>query len=132
MTNDPIDIQRIFEMRRLALAELVETYSQTVVAKRTKKADRQISDMVTGRKAFGEKVALEMELAWIESGAQSDRIDLLAPRKLVTETMPFGWERLTEIQRAKAEAFISGLLAQTDQSASSGARAGLPNLPHKG
>ncbi|CAD6536194.1 hypothetical protein LMG27952_03117 [Paraburkholderia hiiakae] len=132
MTNDPTDIQSVFEMRRRALADLVDAHSQAEVARRTKKADRQISDMVAGRKAFGEKVALEMELAWSQSGSQGDRIDLLAPRRLVTVKMPEGWGKLDEIQRAKAEAFIGGLLAQADAFAAPAFRPELPNLPHKG
>ncbi len=133
MANDLTDIRDVIEQRRRALANLVEAHTQAVVARRTLKADRQISDMVAGRKTFGEKVALEMELAWNKSGPPDDRIDLLAPRPLPVAAAPQGWERLSEIQRIKAEAFISGLLAQGEPRFDApGFRPELPNLPHKG
>lgn len=49
------------DIRRIVLALLVEKYGLAATAKRFKKPDRQINDMLAGRKSFGEKVAREME-----------------------------------------------------------------------
>lgn len=55
------DIQQI---RRQKLAKLVDEYNLAVVAKRIGKPASQISDMLAGRKSFGEKVARAIETSW--------------------------------------------------------------------
>lgn len=50
--------------RRLNLEQLVNKYGLAQVAKRMGKPASQISDMLAGRKSFGEKVARAMERAW--------------------------------------------------------------------
>ncbi|MGA4006009.1 LexA family transcriptional regulator [Ralstonia nicotianae] len=50
--------------RRLNLERLVNKYGLAQVAKRMGKPASQISDMLAGRKSFGEKVARAMERAW--------------------------------------------------------------------
>ncbi len=109
MKNDLLDFEQVTELRRKTLARLVELHTQAVVAKRTKRADRQISDMVKF-KSFGEKIALEMERAWLESTGEI--IDFVAPRpRRERSNAPAGWEDLDPLGRIKVEAYISGLLA---------------------
>jgi hypothetical protein len=61
-------------------------------------------------KSFGEKIALEMERAWLESTGEI--IDLIAPRpRRELADAPSGWEDLDLLGRIKVEAYISGLLA---------------------
>lgn len=113
MKNDLLDFEQVIEMRRRNLALLVETHTQAEVARRTKKVDRQISDMAKS-KSFGEKVALEMERAWRESTGET--IDLLAPRpRKNASDPPPGWGQLDAIGRMKVEAYINGLLDQSSQ-----------------
>lgn len=54
----------IAEIRRRALQKLVEQEGLSNVARRMRKPDRQINDMIAGRKAFGEKVARAIEHAY--------------------------------------------------------------------
>lgn len=49
------------EIRRRVLSGIVKRDGLAETARRFKKPDRQINDMIQGRKAFGEKVAREME-----------------------------------------------------------------------
>lgn len=51
-------------IRRTNLSNLVQEHGLTTVAKRMKKPLSQISDMVSGRKSFGEKVARAVEREW--------------------------------------------------------------------
>ncbi|AEJ01233.1 putative phage repressor [Nitrosomonas sp. Is79A3] len=51
----------IQDIRRAKLQAMVDALGLSVVAKRFKKPDRQINDMLAGRKSFGEKVARAME-----------------------------------------------------------------------
>lgn len=55
------DIQ---EIRRKTLAAIVERDGLASAARRFGKPDRQINDMIAGRKSFGEKVARAMESAY--------------------------------------------------------------------
>lgn len=50
----------IVQIRRELLAAEVERQGQSVVANKAKKADRQIADMIAGRKSFGDKIAREI------------------------------------------------------------------------
>lgn len=52
------------EIRRKNLAMLVEKHGLAVVSRKVGKPDRQINDMLVGRKAFGEKVARAIEAAY--------------------------------------------------------------------
>lgn len=54
----------ITEIRRANLAALVKRDGLSSIAKRMKKPDSQINDMVAGRKSFGEKVARAIEQAF--------------------------------------------------------------------
>lgn len=54
----------IAAIRRANLAALVQSDGLTSVARRMKRSPTQISDMVAGRKSFGEKVARSMEKEW--------------------------------------------------------------------
>ena len=111
MRDDLLTHEEVTEMRRQALARLVEIHGQAEVARRMKRQPQQISDMAR-TKSFGEKVALELEREWRDSSG-GEVIDLLAPRpRTAAGAGPAGWERLDEIGRAKVEAYISGLLAQ--------------------
>jgi hypothetical protein len=53
----------IAEIRRKALEAIVERDGLACIARKTGKPDRQINDMLAGRKAFGEKVARQIEAA---------------------------------------------------------------------
>src|SRR5690606_23198533 len=59
------------ETRRGNLRYLVDKYGQAVVAKKAGKPDRQIADIVAGRKACGEKLALSIEENWRRSTGES-------------------------------------------------------------
>ncbi|HEJ2443611.1 TPA: hypothetical protein SLZ45_005176 [Burkholderia multivorans] len=112
MKDDLLTHSEVTELRRQALGRLIELHGQAEVARRMKRVPQQINDMARS-KSFGEKVALEFERAWRESTG-GEVIDLLAPRPRVQQiSVPPGWERLDEIGRAKVEAYISGLLAQS-------------------
>jgi phage repressor protein C with HTH and peptisase S24 domain len=65
----------IAEKRRRALRELIARDGLSVVARRAKKPELQLNDMVAGRKAFGEKIAraLEINLAPNEPSGWLDR-----------------------------------------------------------
>ncbi|GAA7771989.1 hypothetical protein RN01_28100 [Cupriavidus sp. SHE] len=52
------------ELRRRNLGLLVQQYGLNQVAKRVGKPASQISDMLAGRKSFGEKIARALEQAW--------------------------------------------------------------------
>ena len=54
-------MKNIAEIRRQNLALLVEQEGLANVARRAGKPDRQINDMLAGRKSFGEKVARDIE-----------------------------------------------------------------------
>jgi len=110
MKDDPMTHSEVTELRRKALSRLIDLHGQAEVARRMKRVPQQINDMARA-KSFGEKVALEFELAWRES-TNGEVIDLLAPRPRSEQmSAPAGWERLDEIGRIKVEAYISGLLA---------------------
>ncbi|WP_345815327.1 hypothetical protein AAGS40_23410 [Paraburkholderia sp. PREW-6R] len=110
MDDDLLTHKQVTEMRRNALALLVQTYGGAEVARRVKRQAQQINDMAR-TKSFGEKVALEFEREWRKSGG--DPIDLIAPRpRKDVSDKPAGWDRLDDLGRAKVEAYISGLLAQ--------------------
>lgn len=51
----------IADIRRENLRALVEAEGLATIARRAKKPDRQINDMLAGRKSFGEKVARDIE-----------------------------------------------------------------------
>ncbi|WP_194273457.1 S24 family peptidase [Alcaligenes faecalis] len=55
------------EIRRKNLAALAAEFGSSTVAARTKRSPTQISDMIAGRKSFGEKVARAMEKEWDET-----------------------------------------------------------------
>ncbi|MPV69438.1 hypothetical protein [Burkholderia sp. BE17] len=112
MKDDLLTHNEVTELRRQALGRLIDLHGQAEVARRMKRVPQQINDMARS-KSFGEKVALEFERAWRES-TNGEVIDLLAPRPRVEQTSaPAGWERLDGLGRAKVEAYISGLLAQS-------------------
>jgi phage repressor protein C with HTH and peptisase S24 domain len=81
----------IAEIRRRALRDLIARDGLSVVSKRAKKPERQLNDMVAGRKAFGEKVAREIEAnlaphepsGWLDRSqtpeAQEDDSTILIP-----------------------------------------------------
>ena len=52
------------EIRRKNLAALVKLHGLAALAHKVDKPDRQINDMIVGRKAFGEKVARAIEAAY--------------------------------------------------------------------
>lgn len=54
----------IVSIRRNNLARLVRKHSLSLVAHVTGKPARQLSDMIAGRKSFGEKVARDIEEGW--------------------------------------------------------------------
>lgn len=62
------------DTRKQNLQYLVNKFGQSNVAKWMAKPDRQLGDMLAGRKSFGEKVARAMELEWLK--ARNERIDL--------------------------------------------------------
>lgn len=115
MKDDLLTHTEVTELRRQALWRLIELHGQAEVARRMKRVPQQINDMARS-KSFGEKVALEFERAWREN-SNGEVIDLLAPRPRTQGAFaPSGWEHLDELGRAKVEAYISGLLAQTTPS----------------
>lgn len=59
----------ISEIRRLNLSRLIKAEGLSVVAVKVGKPDRQLNDMVAGRKSFGEKVARAIEKAYAPSRA---------------------------------------------------------------
>jgi len=61
MINCSNEIMDPSDIRRAKLKAMVEAEGLSVVAKKFKKPDRQINDMIAGRKSFGEKVARSME-----------------------------------------------------------------------
>ncbi|SDH25824.1 S24 family peptidase [Nitrosomonas sp. Nm132] len=52
---------KITDIRRANLKDLVDMESLSAVSKKAGKPDRQINDMIAGRKSFGEKIAREIE-----------------------------------------------------------------------
>ncbi|RTL35398.1 MAG: helix-turn-helix transcriptional regulator [Rhodocyclaceae bacterium] len=54
-------MNKLAETRRDRLRQIVEKMGLSPAAKRFGKPDRQINDMIAGRKSFGEKVASDME-----------------------------------------------------------------------
>lgn len=56
MTEDPV-----IQLRRLLLKAEVDAHGLAVVARRCEKPDRQLNDMIAGRKAFGDRIARELE-----------------------------------------------------------------------
>lgn len=74
------------EVRKINLQTLVDRFGQAVVARNTKRPDRQIGDMLAGRKSFGEKVARSMEAAWLETTDTMIYLDG-AESPLVSETL---------------------------------------------
>lgn len=56
-----MDVKEIYELRRKNLAELVKRYGVRLVAKRFGKPDRQINDILSGRKPMGERITDSME-----------------------------------------------------------------------
>lgn len=111
MLDNQLTHEQVTEMRRQALARLIDSYGQAEVARRTKRLPQQINDMARS-KSFGEKVALEMERAWRESTG-GEIVDFLAPRPRTHVNAPHGWDTLDDLGRMKVEAFIVGLLAQS-------------------
>ncbi|HDR8989957.1 TPA: hypothetical protein QDA93_002568 [Burkholderia vietnamiensis] len=110
MNDDLLTHAQVTELRREALNRLIETHGQAEVARRMQRLPQQINDMAKS-KSFGEKVALELERAWRDSSG-GELIDLVAPRPRRNASLgPAGWASLGEIDRARVEAFISGLLA---------------------
>lgn len=57
-------MKNLVTIRRENLALLVSEHGVSSVAKRMRRSPAQISDMVHGRKSFGEKVARAMEVEW--------------------------------------------------------------------
>lgn len=62
-------MRKIADIRRSNLQALVDTHGLTAVSKRVKRSPTQISDMLAGRKSFGEKVARAIEHQWDASRA---------------------------------------------------------------
>lgn len=111
MNDDLLTHAQVTELRREALNRLIETHGQAEVARRMKRLPQQINDMAKS-KSFGEKVALEFERAWRDNSG-GELIDLVAPRPRGGACLgPVGWDSLGDIDRARVEAFISGLLAR--------------------
>lgn len=54
-------MNKVADIRRANLRRLVERDTLASVSRRAGKPDRQINDMIAGRKAFGEKVARAIE-----------------------------------------------------------------------
>jgi len=96
----------VSSIRREHLAALVREHGLTAVATRMQRSVTQVSDMVAGRKSFGEKVARAMELAWDPSRSpgwldvQAGELPKLqpAPRDAAPE-WPFARLPLTRLQR---------------------------------
>ena len=73
----------IAEIRRKNLAALVDKYTLAGAGRKFKKPDRQLGDMIAGRKSFGEKVATQMEknyapnhpLGWLSNPVTIDPDD---------------------------------------------------------
>ncbi|MDN7812122.1 hypothetical protein [Burkholderia gladioli] len=119
MENAPLTHAQVTEMRREALGQLIAEHGQAEVARRMKRLPQQINDMAR-TKSFGEKVALEFELAWLEATG-GEVIDLVAPRpRTNAQKTPAGWDSLDDLGRAKVEAYISGLLSQGSASTARG------------
>ncbi|PXV82471.1 S24 family peptidase [Nitrosomonas eutropha] len=91
----------ISEIRRKNLAALVDKYTLAVAGRKFKKPDRQLGDMIAGRKSFGEKVAAQMEenyapnypTGWLSSEITIDPDD---PDMDVMDTLG---DRLLEVMR---------------------------------
>lgn len=77
----------IADIRRKALAAIVDRDGLSTVAKKVGKPDRQINDMLAGRKSFGEKVARAIESSyapdlppgWLDTEDKPQRIATAAP-----------------------------------------------------
>ncbi|MVW80201.1 S24 family peptidase [Bordetella sp. 02P26C-1] len=63
------------DVRKQNLKYLIERFGQSQVAKWTGKPDRQLADMLAGRKSFGEKVARAMEQKWHETRGEIIELD---------------------------------------------------------
>ncbi len=73
-------VSSIVGIRRKNLSALVDAYGLAVVAKRAGKPDRQIKDIITGRRSFGEKIARAIEAAY-DPDAPLGWLDLDPDRK---------------------------------------------------
>lgn len=73
----------VADIRRANLGAIVERDGLASVAKRVGKPDRQINDMLAGRKSFGEKVARDIEKKYAPdlSPGWLDKVDGTLPQK---------------------------------------------------
>lgn len=115
------------ETRRENLRKIVERDGLAVAARQFGKPDRQINDMIAGRKSFGEKVARDMEenyapnmpAGWMSKpNADTSVTDgakhyFLTDRLAGYESMPIPVIR-PKTERDRAIERINGLLASTD------------------
>ena len=115
--NSDMDIQ---DTRRSKLQAMVDAEGLSVVAKKFKKPDRQIKDMLERRKSFGEKVARQMELnydptmpaGWLDKkdAIKSDD-DLLSILGLSRESLDLGQiERIRSFVKSSKEHQVEAIL----------------------
>ncbi|WP_054449456.1 S24 family peptidase [Achromobacter xylosoxidans] len=64
------------DTRRENLQALVDTFGQAAVARYVGKPDRQIADILAGRRAMGEKLARIMEANWLQSRSEPLQLDI--------------------------------------------------------
>lgn len=82
MLYDSISLMKPVEIRQLNLQSLIDKDGLTTFSKRVKKPASQINDMLAGRKAFGEKVARQIEKSYAPNQPSGwldveDEVDLL-------------------------------------------------------
>ncbi|MFY2587447.1 S24 family peptidase [Achromobacter xylosoxidans] len=64
------------DTRRENLQALVDTFGQAAVARYVGKPDRQIADILAGRRSMGEKLARIMEANWLQSRNEPLHLDI--------------------------------------------------------
>ncbi|WP_241123458.1 S24 family peptidase [Achromobacter xylosoxidans] len=75
------------DTRRENLQALVDTFGQAAVARYVGKPDRQIADILAGRRSMGEKLARIMEANWLQSRNEPLHLDI-ARQSAVKEARP--------------------------------------------
>lgn len=105
------------EIRRENLRRIVEREGLAVASRKFGKPDRQINDMLAGRKSFGEKVAHQMEAhyapdrprGWLSQRADAAQINEPAAQYKATPQVSRDLPRNKRVQR------ILDLLEVTDE-----------------